>query len=124
MSETNKQADLLACAVALCEIVPPHAAVPTIDHDLERTVLKALERDPRDRFQTAEEFLDPLLALARRMPNFRDGAIVDVDAASAAFASLARDRENDRPTLRHEFVPEVPPAAPARKDRSGGVPAS
>jgi hypothetical protein len=100
-------------AVALCEVVPPHNRVQTVDFDLERAVLRALERDPRDRFQSAEEFLSPLLAVARRTPGFRDGCIMGLDTAAAAFATLVGDGENAHPTVRQESLFDAPPDAPA-----------
>jgi serine/threonine protein kinase len=62
-------------AVAWCEFEPPSRFEPGIDPQLEQALLRALQRDPRDRFQTADEFLVPLLEAAGRTPSYRDGVI-------------------------------------------------
>lgn len=50
--------DALATLYSLLEqpLVPPSAIDPTYPEALEAVVLKALQRDPADRYQTAEEF--------------------------------------------------------------------
>ncbi|MCK9463567.1 MAG: serine/threonine protein kinase [Proteobacteria bacterium] len=65
-------------AVAECAIEPPSRYADDLDPDLERTLLRAIERDPRDRFQSAEQLLVPLLAFARQDDRFRDGRILDL----------------------------------------------
>ena len=64
--------------VAACVVEPPSRFVRALDPKLERALLRALAREPQDRFQTAEEFLAPLLAWARRDPRFQDGALLDL----------------------------------------------
>jgi serine/threonine protein kinase len=44
----------------------PREANPNLDDDLVRFLVKAIERDPRDRFQTAAEFRDALRALPKK----------------------------------------------------------
>jgi tRNA A-37 threonylcarbamoyl transferase component Bud32 len=65
-------------AVAMCEVTPPGQLVAGLDPVLDGIVTRALERDPRNRFQDADEFLAPLLELARRDPRFLDGVLLDV----------------------------------------------
>ncbi|MBI5490603.1 MAG: protein kinase [Deltaproteobacteria bacterium] len=67
-------------AVALCEVEPLGSLVPGVDPDLERIVLRALERDARDRWQSADEMLEWLVPLARRDPRYRDGRLLDLAA--------------------------------------------
>ena len=67
-------------AVALCNVEPPSASVEGIDPELEQVILRALERDPRDRWQTADEMLDRVLPLARRDPRYREGRLLDLGA--------------------------------------------
>lgn len=68
----------IAGAVALCMFQPPGALVPGLDARVERAVLRALEREPENRFQTAEEFLEPLRAVASEDARYRDGRILDL----------------------------------------------
>jgi tRNA A-37 threonylcarbamoyl transferase component Bud32 len=69
---------VILSAVAACAIEPPGRYVDDLDPDLERAVLRALAREPQDRFQSAEEFLAPLLAFARRDVRFREGRMLDL----------------------------------------------
>ncbi len=47
------------------DITPPRALRPDIPEELEKIVLRALERSPEDRFQTAEEMIASLQAWRR-----------------------------------------------------------
>jgi serine/threonine protein kinase len=44
----------------------PRDFVPDMDQDLAEVLIKAIERDPRERFQSAAEFRDALKALPRK----------------------------------------------------------
>jgi len=81
--------DALATLYSLLEqpLVPPSAIDPNYPPDLELIVLKALARDPADRFQTAEEFG---YALEAWMTSSR--AIV----TESQVAGLLRDTLGDR----------------------------
>ena len=68
----------IAGAAALCMFTPPGALAPDLDPRLEQVVLRALECDPEARYQTAEEFLEPLRAVASEDARFRDGRILDL----------------------------------------------
>lgn len=65
-------------AVALCMFERPRDLVPGLDRSLEDAALRALEREPAERFQTAEEFVEPLRAFAARDPRYREGRILDL----------------------------------------------
>jgi len=46
--------------VATAEIVPPRKLRPDIPEEIERVIMRALERDPSRRFQTMDELVDAL----------------------------------------------------------------
>ena len=61
--------------VRLCELYPPSAINPKVPRELEEIVLKALTRDPDDRYNTAQEFHDDLLTYLvkrRELPTTRE----------------------------------------------------
>lgn len=60
-----EKADSLETALARLNrpAVDPHVANPRLDEKTARFLKKAVERDPRDRFQTAAEFRDMLRSL-------------------------------------------------------------
>jgi tRNA A-37 threonylcarbamoyl transferase component Bud32 len=67
--------------VAACRVEPPSRFVEGLDPKLERALMRVLAREPEERFQSAEEFLVPLLAWARRDPRFQDGVMLDLALA-------------------------------------------
>jgi serine/threonine protein kinase len=69
---------VILSAVAECVVEPPGRFVGGLDPDLERALLRALAREPQDRFQSADEFLVPLLAFACRDARYRDGRMLDL----------------------------------------------
>ncbi|MBI5502969.1 MAG: protein kinase [Deltaproteobacteria bacterium] len=83
-------------AVALCEVEPLGPLAPGVAPDLERLILRALERDPRDRWQTADQMLEQLVPLARRDPRYRDGCLLDL-----AGDDTADERGGVQPTNEH-----------------------
>jgi serine/threonine protein kinase len=50
-------------------VLPPHLRekVPTVSADVERVVLKALEKDPRQRFESVQEFVQVLAAAVEQL---------------------------------------------------------
>jgi len=51
-------------AIGMHDAIPPSAHVPNYPKDLERIVMRALERDPKKRFATADELRMELVALS------------------------------------------------------------
>jgi beta-lactam-binding protein with PASTA domain len=60
--------------------VPPSVYVQTVPPELDAVVLRALEKDPEHRFQTADEFIEALEAV-------RDGAAVPQGQNTAVFGA-------------------------------------
>jgi serine/threonine protein kinase len=56
-------------AVRQCRIVPPREVSPRIPEELDRLVMKALARDPEDRFQDAAEMARGLERVLRDRPS-------------------------------------------------------
>lgn len=68
----------------------PSAIVPTISPDIDAVVLKALEKDPDRRYQTAREFHDDIArVLAGQHPLALAGAAGAATAATAAMTATA-----------------------------------
>jgi tRNA A-37 threonylcarbamoyl transferase component Bud32 len=65
-------------AVTKGVILPPSELVPTLPREIEVLIMKALERKPKNRFQSAEEFMEPLRRIAGRDERFAEGRILDV----------------------------------------------
>src|SRR5437762_1338263 len=86
---------------------PPSALRPEIPHDLDMVVMRALAKDPEDRYQSAEEMDADLARVAR-------GAGVSPETEESATAIIARPPPTaiteitQRP---REPVPYAPPAA-------------
>ncbi len=96
------------------EPVPPQALVPEIPNNLNAVVMRALAKDPRDRYPTAEEFLADLERCRQDLPvtappPASDAALTSVIAAGdvAAFGD-----ETQRTAVRR------PPGGPARPKMS------
>jgi serine/threonine-protein kinase len=79
-----------AVTIALKQVseapVPPSQINPAVTPELEAVVLRALEKDPADRFADADEFIAALEAAGSRIPS--PGAIAAAEAAAAAAAAL------------------------------------
>ncbi|MDM8299322.1 Stk1 family PASTA domain-containing Ser/Thr kinase [Collinsella tanakaei] len=73
-----------AISVALKQVnelpVPPSQINPNVDGDLERIILKCMEKDPANRFQTAEE-------LRRVLSSYLAGRTVDVPEPTRVIAT-------------------------------------
>ena len=67
--------------------VPPSELNPRVTPELEAVVLRALAKEPRDRFADADEFIASLEAAASRIPSPR--AIAAAEAAAAALPAAA-----------------------------------
>jgi len=80
-----------AVTIALKQVseapVPPSEINPRVTPELESVVLRALAKEPRDRFADADEFIAALDAAASRIPSPR--AIAAAEAAAAALPAGA-----------------------------------
>jgi serine/threonine-protein kinase len=84
----------------------PRAVAPWIAPSMEAIILKALEKEPADRYQTATEMCDALLAALRDLEAATDAE----DTESLAREALAvAPPSSDAATL--VYVPPQPPAA-------------
>jgi serine/threonine-protein kinase len=79
-----------AVTIALKQVseapVPPSRINPAVTPELEAVVLRALEKDPANRFADADEFIAALEAAGSRIPSA--SAIAAAEAAAAAAAAL------------------------------------
>jgi serine/threonine-protein kinase len=88
--------------------VPPSEKRPEVPEDLDSIVLRALAKDPEDRYQTAQEMDADLSRLQR-------GLAVSSETADAATAVLAGAGISGAPTIiapRPAAPPTAPPQAP------------
>jgi eukaryotic-like serine/threonine-protein kinase len=80
-----------AVTIALKQVtespVAPGAYNPLVGPDLDAVVLRALEKDPAQRFQTADEFISALQN-ARAVSGVHDGATAEFAAAAAAAGAI------------------------------------
>jgi serine/threonine-protein kinase len=88
--------------------VPPSELRPDVPEDLDLVVLRALAKDPGDRYQTAEEMEADLARVSR-------GLAVSTETADAATAVLAGAGISGAPTMvEPKPTRVVPPQPPAR----------
>jgi len=66
-------------AVTGCKVTPPREIEPSIPEELEQVILKALQRSPARRFQSASRFMEPLATMAASDERWEPGKILDVD---------------------------------------------
>jgi beta-lactam-binding protein with PASTA domain len=80
-----------AVTIALKQVneapLPPTQLNPSVTPELESVVLRALEKEPKDRFADADEFIAALDAAASRIPS--PSAIAAAEAAAAALPAAA-----------------------------------
>jgi tRNA A-37 threonylcarbamoyl transferase component Bud32 len=65
--------------VTHCKVTPPRQIEPSIPEELEQTILKALQRSQRKRYQSAALFMEPLAEFAGRDERWEQGKVLDVD---------------------------------------------
>jgi serine/threonine-protein kinase len=89
-------------AVLVAEVPPPSSITPGLPPALDAIVLKALERDPDDRYQTAAEFADALeelpieLASNRAVAAYVEGVLGSVIAERRARIRAAAEQGEQR----------------------------
>ncbi len=90
---------------------PPSSLRPEIPPDLDQIVLRALAKDPADRYQTAEEFIEDL-------ERFEAGLPISRATSTAATALLAGAAVGEATELMSESPTRVvaPPPPPGRRD--------
>jgi serine/threonine-protein kinase len=90
---------------------PPSEKRPDVPEDLDNIVLRALAKDPEDRYQTAEDMAADLARIQRGLP-------VSSETADAATAVLAGAGISGAPTIIAPR-PAAPPTAPPRTPPAG-----
>jgi serine/threonine-protein kinase len=89
---------------------PPSAIAPGIPADLDRIVLRALAKNPADRYETAEEFDSDLARVEAGLP-------IAPETAEAATAVLAGASRAGAPTqVLPRETPRQPPRRPPPRD--------
>ena len=107
-----------AVTIALKQVseapAPPSQHNPRVTPELESVVLRALAKEPRERFADADEFIAALDAAASRIPSPR--AIAAAEAAAAALPAAAAVAGGGAVA-----APPPPPAPPPPSDPPTGV---
>ncbi len=108
-----------AVTIALKQVseqpVPPSEINPEVTPELEAVVMRALEKDPNDRFADADEFIAALEAAGSRIPSAAAIAAADAAAAAATAAPAAAVAAPPPP-------PPPPPSMPATGIYPAGEP--
>jgi beta-lactam-binding protein with PASTA domain/predicted Ser/Thr protein kinase len=111
-----------AVTIALKQVseapVPPSQINPAVTPELEAVVLRALEKDPGDRFADADEFIAALDAAGSRIPSAAAIAAAEAAAAAAAALPAAAMAGGAPPPLPPPPAPATgtyPPAGPYRE---------
>lgn len=94
--------------VRRAEVRPPSAANPRVPSDIDAIVLRALEKDPRDRYQSAEELALPLRECLARY-NFNKSELKEL-VRELCHEEWGKAQQLVEEGLRHE--------APAREPRA------
>ncbi|MGH3114584.1 MAG: Stk1 family PASTA domain-containing Ser/Thr kinase, partial [Gaiellaceae bacterium] len=96
---------------------PPSSLRPEIPIELDQIVLRALAKDPEDRYQTAEEFIEDLERVEAGLPISRAtstaATAVLAGAAGGLVAGEATELLSEGPT--RVVAPPQPPPAAARR---------
>ena len=111
------------------EPVAPSAINPAVTPELEAVVLRALAKDPANRFADADEFIAALEAAGSRIPSRSQIAAAEAAAAALPAAAPAAGGAPPPPSTGTyprsagyaEVAYEAPPPAPPRRRRSRWV---
>ena len=91
---------------------PPSSLRPEISPDLDQIVLRALAKDPADRYQTAEEFIEDLERFEAGLPISRATSTAATALLAGAAVGEATELMSESPT--RVVAPPAPPRAPRR----------
>src|SRR5512134_1192904 len=92
---------------------PPSALRPEVSQELDQIVLRALAKDPADRYQTAEEFIEDLERVEAGLPISRATSTAATALLAGVAAGEATELLGESPT-RVVAPPPPPPATPRR----------
>ncbi|MGH3039388.1 MAG: Stk1 family PASTA domain-containing Ser/Thr kinase [Gaiellaceae bacterium] len=92
---------------------PPSSLRPEIPFELDQIVLRALAKDPGDRYQTAEEFIEDLEREEAGLPLSRATAATAAALLAGSATGEATELLSESPT-RVVTTPPPPPSAPTR----------
>ncbi|MFP5362485.1 MAG: Stk1 family PASTA domain-containing Ser/Thr kinase [Thermoleophilia bacterium] len=99
-----------AVTIALKQVsedpVPPSRINPAVTPELESVVMRALMKDPRERFADADEFIAALEAAASRIPSPR--AVAAAEAAAAALPPAAAIGAGPPPPVTGVYPAQAP----------------
>ncbi len=108
--------DALLKAVQQCAFEPPSTHVPDLPPEIEALVLRAMARDPADRYQTARDFAG---AIARALLAKQE--LVDNGSVEATLMHLlGRDHRSSAPDALREAQPQTMAAAPLARTAEHG----
>ena len=91
---------------------PPSAVRPEIPPELDQIVLRALAKDPADRYQTAEEFIEDLERFEAGLPISRATSTAATALLAGVAAGEATELLSESPT--RVVAPPPPPQTPRR----------
>jgi eukaryotic-like serine/threonine-protein kinase len=102
------------------EVIPPTLVSPSISPDVEAVIMRALERDPNDRYATASDMRDALLEIMLR--RYGQASPRDLVALMVSLFEVEKQEEMGRLERARQFT-EMPADAEAlgeEASRSGG----
>jgi serine/threonine-protein kinase len=91
-------------------VIPPSEFDSSISPELDAVVLRGLAKDREDRFQTAEEFREHLIAAANGSPATMAAPVIAPNSVAATSTSWSIADEVE------EVAPEAPASAPVAED--------
>ncbi len=97
--------------------VPPQRLHPDVPAELERIVLKALEKDPKLRYQTAADMQSDLRRLKRDSDSGRSAARAMVESEAAPYTAPVAAAPPSSPTSRSAITTSIARVLPSRRSR-------